>query len=398
MGPTNRTLSMSPDVSRPDFREVTWQQMVEAYTDQARGLIDGGADLLLIETVFDTLNAKAAIMAARSASPSIPIIISCTVSDASGRTLSGQTIEAFCASVAHANPLAIGLNCGYGAKHLLPYCRRMAAAAPCAVSVHPNAGLPNISGGYDETPEMFAADMAPYISERIASIVGGCCGTTPDHIAALKALVNALPDDLKPRTTAPRDSATLLSGLEPLKVQKETNFVNIGERCNVAGSAKFARLIRNGQFDEALEIARVQVAAGAQVVDVCMDDAMIDAPAAMSKFLQLIAAEPDIARVPLMIDSSAWPALEAGMQCAQGKSIVNSISLKEGEAAFLSHARSIMAYGAAAVVMLFDENGQADTYARKIEVADRAYKLLTAQASIPPTSYSTPTCWQWPPA
>lgn len=373
MGPTNRTLSISPDVSRPDHRDVTWSQMVDAYTTQAQGLIDGGAHLILIETAFDSLNAKAAIMAVRAIDENIPVIISCTVSDAGGRTLSGQTIEAFCASVAHARPLAIGVNCGYGAKHLLPYCRRLAAAAPCFVSVHPNAGLPNIVGGYDETPRMFAADMAPYVSEGIANIVGGCCGTTPLHIAALKDMVEAC--KAAPRRPAPQD-ATILAGLEPLKVMPSANFINIGERCNVAGSAKFVRLIREGKYEAALSIARAQVDAGAQVVDVCMDDALISGPEAMARFLRLIAAEPEIARVPLMIDSSSWATLEAGMQCAQGKSIVNSISLKEGEDAFLQRAAKIMQYGAAAVVMLFDEKGQATSFERKIEIAERAYSLL----------------------
>lgn len=373
IGPTNRTLSMSPDVNAPAYRECSWQEMYDAYHEQAQGLIEGGADLILIETVFDTLNAKAAIKAVRDIDPEIPIVLSCTVSDASGRTLSGQTIEAFCASVAHARPAALGLNCGYGAKHLLPYARRLAAASPAGVSVHPNAGLPNIAGGYDETPQMLAADMEPYITEGLVDIIGGCCGTTPAHIAALAALAKGR----KPRGPKRHEPVSVLSGLEPLKITHEANFINIGERCNVAGSAKFARLIREGNFQEAVQIARDQVDAGAQVVDVCMDDAMINAPEAMRQFLNLLAGEPEIARVPLMIDSSSWPAIEAGMQCAQGKSIVNSISLKEGEKIFLDHARQVMAYGCAAVVMLFDEKGQADTYERKIEVAARAYKLLT---------------------
>lgn len=373
MGPTNRTLSMSPDVSSPSYRECTWDAMYAAYLDQAAGLIEGGADMILIETVFDTLNAKAAIKAVRDLDPDIPVIVSCTVSDASGRTLSGQTIEAFCASVAHAGAAALGLNCGYGARHLLPYARRMAASSPAGVSVHPNAGLPNIAGGYDETPAMLAADMEPYIAEGLVDIIGGCCGTTPAHIAALAALAKGR----KPRGPQPPRPDCVLAGLEPLRVSPLSNFINIGERCNVAGSAKFARLICEGNYAEAAEIARAQVEAGAQVIDVCMDDAMISAPAAMREFVNLLASEPDIARVPLMIDSSSWPAIVAGMQCAQGKSIVNSISLKEGEAEFLARAREIMAYGCAAVVMLFDEDGQADTCERKIAVARRAYGLLT---------------------
>ncbi len=373
MGPTNRTLSMSARVDEPAAREVTFAQMRDAFREQARGLIDGGADVLLVETVFDTLNAKAAISAIRDISPDFPIIISATVADASGRTLSGQTIEAFVASVEHARPLALGLNCGFGAKHLLPYLRRLARTAKVAVSVHPNAGLPNIDGGYDETPRMFASDVEEYFREGLVNIVGGCCGTTPEHIAAIEPLARKYAPRLLPQP----DNICVVCGLEPLAFTAGTNFVNIGERTNVAGSAKFARLIREGNFDEALSIAVAQVEAGAQVVDVCMDDAMIDGTEAMRHFLNLMASEPAVAKVPVMIDSSKWEVIETGLQCAQGKSIVNSISLKEGEERFLSHARTIMDYGAAAVVMLFDEKGQADTYQRKIEVAERAYRLLT---------------------
>ncbi len=373
IGPTNRTLSMSARVDEPAAREVTFAQMRDAFREQARGLIDGGADLILIETVFDTLNAKAAISAVRSISSEIPIIISATVADASGRLLSGQTIEAFVASVEHARPLALGLNCGFGAKHILPYLRRIARAAKVPVSVHPNAGLPNIDGGYDETPQMFAADVEEYFREGLVNIVGGCCGTTPEHIAAIAPLA----DKYASRVATGHDNSLVVSGLEPLAFTADTNFVNIGERTNVAGSAKFARLIREGNFDEALSIAAAQVEAGAQVVDVCMDDAMIDGPEAMRHFLNLMASEPAVAKVPVMIDSSKWEVIEAGLQSTQGKSIVNSISLKEGEDVFLNRARRIMDYGAAAVVMLFDEKGQADTYERKIEVAGRAYRLLT---------------------
>lgn len=379
MGPTNRTLSMSARVDEPAAREVTFGQMRDAFYMQAKGLIDGGADMLLIETVFDTLNAKAAISAVRSISPDIPVIISATVSDASGRLLSGQTIEAFAASVVHARPLALGLNCGFGARHILPYLRRMARVAATAVSVHPNAGLPNIDGGYDETPEMFAADVEEYFKEGLVNIVGGCCGTTPEHISAIAPLV----EKYAPRMVPEAEDVCVLSGLEPLALTASNGFVNVGERTNVAGSAKFARLIREGNFDEALAIAKAQVEAGAQVVDVCMDDAMIDGVEAMRHFLNLMASEPDVARVPVMIDSSKWEVIEAGLQSAQGKSIVNSISLKEGEEVFLKHARTIMDYGAAAVVMLFDEKGQADTFERKTEVAGRAYRLLT-EAGFPP--------------
>lgn len=373
MGPSNRTLSMSARVDEPAAREVTFAQMRDAYIDQARGLIDGGADVLLVETVFDTLNAKAVVSAIRSVSPDFPIIISATVSDASGRLLSGQTIEAFVASVEHARPLALGLNCGFGARHILPYLRRLARVAKVPVSVHPNAGLPNIDGGYDETPEMFAEDVMEYFKEGLVNIVGGCCGTTPDHIRAIAPLA----ERYAPRQVPEKDNICVVSGLEPLAFTAGTNFVNIGERTNVAGSAKFARLVREGNFDEALSIAVAQVEAGAQVVDVCMDDAMIDGATAMRYFLNLMASEPAVAKVPVMIDSSKWEVIEAGLQCVQGKGIVNSISLKEGEEAFLEHARTIMSYGAAVVVMLFDEKGQADTYGRKTEVAQRAYRLLT---------------------
>lgn len=374
MGPTNRTLSLSPDINRPEYRDISYSEMRCAYREQAQALIDGGVDILLVETVFDTLNAKAAISGIRDVSEEVPIIISGTLSDASGRTLSGQTVEAFLISIAHANPLAVGLNCGFGAKHLLPYLRRLAAVSPFPVSVHPNAGLPNVAGEYDETPQMFADDMLEYVREGLVNIVGGCCGTTPRHIAALRAAIDE--SSAQPRVMIKeRDRALCLSGLEPLRINND--FINIGERANVAGSAKFAKLIREGNFVAAVEIVRQQVECGAQIIDICMDDAMIDGAAAMSRFILMLAAEPDIARVPIMIDSSHWDVIEAGLQCTQGKSIVNSISLKEGEKILLERARAIMGYGAAAVVMLFDEKGQADTFKRKIEVAQRAYQLLT---------------------
>ena len=383
IGPTNRTLSMSADVNNPAAREITFCTMCEAYREQVRGLLDGGADLLLVETVFDTLNAKAALAAiddvCRARGIRLPVMVSGTLSDASGRTLSGQTVEAFYASVTHASLLSVGLNCAYGAKQLLPYLERLAAVAETAISTHPNAGLPNIMGGYDETPAMFAADCAEYMRRGLINIVGGCCGTTPEHIFELSKIVG----DYAPRPLPERRHITVLSGLEPLRIVPETNFVNVGERTNVAGSAKFARLIREGDYDEALSVARAQVEAGAQVIDVCMDDGLIDGPQAMERFLNLMASEPEIARVPVMIDSSKWEVLEAGLRVTQGKSVVNSISLKEGEAIFLERAAAIRRYGAAAVVMLFDERGQADTCARKTEVAERAYRLLT-EAGFPP--------------
>ena len=383
IGPTNRTLSMSADVNDPAARDIAFDAMCAAYREQVRGLLDGGVDLLLIETVFDTLNAKAALAAVddecRKRGIRTPVMISGTLSDASGRTLSGQTVEAFYASVAHARPLSVGLNCAYGAKQLLPYLERLSAVAETRISTHPNAGLPNIMGGYDETPAMFAADCTEYMRRGLVNIIGGCCGTTPEHIFELSKIAG----DYAPRPLPEPRHTTVLSGLEPLGIVPEANFVNVGERTNVAGSAKFARLIREGNYDEALTVARAQVDAGAQVVDVCMDDGLIDGPQAMRHFLNLMASEPEIARVPVMIDSSKWEVLEAGLQVVQGKSVVNSISLKEGEAAFLEHAASIRRYGAAAVVMLFDERGQADTYARKIEVAQRAYRLLT-EAGFPP--------------
>ncbi|MFI3262727.1 MAG: methionine synthase, partial [Rikenellaceae bacterium] len=377
LGPTNRTSSMSADVSNPASREVTFDDLVKAYQTQVEGLLDGGADLIILETVFDTLNAKAAIYAIGEVNKlkniEIPTLISGTITDASVRTLSGQTLEAFYASMSHANMISIGFNCAFGAKQMLPYLKQLAAIADCFVSAYPNAGLPNIMGGYDETPEMFANDIEEYLRSGVINIVGGCCGTTPQHIALLRELVDKYP----PRKMPAIQTVTTLSGLEPLKIAPETNFINIGERGNVAGSAKFARLIREGKYDEALTVVRAQVDAGAQIVDICMDDGMIDGKEAMSHFLCLMASEPEIARVPTMIDSSNWEVLTIGLKVSQGKSIVNSISLKEGEESFLTKASEIHRMGAAAVVMLFDEKGQADTYERKIEIAERAYTLLT---------------------
>ncbi len=384
LGPTNRTASISPDVNDPGYRNVTFDELVEAYGEGIRGLIEGGVDLLIIETVFDTLNAKAAIFAVldycERTGVDIPLIVSGTITDASGRTLSGQTTEAFWNSVRHARPLAVGLNCSLGARELRPYLQELARVAEVPVSAHPNAGLPNEFGEYDETPAETAEHIREFAESGFVNIVGGCCGTTPDHIRAIAAAV----EGLKPRQPPEFEPRCRLSGLEPLNFGPVTGFVNVGERCNVAGSAKFKRLILEENFTEAVEVARTQVENGAQIVDVNMDDAMLDGEAAMVRFLNLIAAEPDIARVPVMIDSSKWPIIEAGLKRIQGKGVVNSISLKEGEAAFIERARLIRRYGAAAVVMAFDEDGQADSYERMIGICSRCYRILTEQVGFPP--------------
>ncbi len=376
MGPTNRPSSMSTDVGNPAAREVTFDDLVAAYSTQARALLDGGADILLVETVFDTLNAKAALYAidsvGRERNRQIPTMVSGTLSDASGRTLSGQSIEAMYTSLSHASLISVGLNCAFGAKQLLPYLARLAAVAQCHISAYPNAGLPNVLGGYDETPKMFADDVEEYLRLGIINIIGGCCGTTPQHILELNKIVGRY----SPRKLPTKIHTTTLSGLDPLKITPQINLVNIGERSNVAGSAKFARLIREEKFDEALSVARAQVDAGAQVIDICMDDSMIDAQKVLPRFLNLMASEPEISRVPLMIDSSKWEVLIEGLKVTQGKSVVNSISLKDGETKFVERAAEIHRYGAAAVVMLFDERGQADTFERKCEIAKRAYDLL----------------------
>ncbi len=377
IGPTNRTASMSADVADPAAREVDFDELVSGYATQIRGVMDGGADLILIETIFDSLNAKAALyaidMVGQEMDRVVPTMASGTLADASGRTLAGQTIEAFYNSLTHVKLLSIGLNCAFGAKDLEPYLERLSLIATCPVSAHPNAGLPNVMGGYDETPEMFCNDVEEYLRKGFINIIGGCCGTTPEHIRRLNELIKKY----EPRKIEETKHSTTLSGLEPLTISRESNFINIGERCNVAGSVKFARLIREGSYEEALSVAHAQVDAGAQIIDVCMDDGMIDAEEAMHHFLCLMASEPEIAKIPIMIDSSKWSVLLRGLKVAQGKSIVNSISIKEGEAEFLKKAMEIHRMGAAAVVMLFDEQGQADTYERKIEVAERAYKLLT---------------------
>lgn len=376
VGPTSKTSSIATDVEHPEVREVTFEQLTEAYKTQIEGLVDGGADIILIETIFDTLNAKAALYALHEISHTrgreIPVMLSGTLADTSGRMLSGQTVEAFYASVAHAKPLSIGFNCAYGAKQLMPFLERLSTVSDYPISAHPNAGLPNIEGGYDQSPEQFACQVEEYMRRGLVNIVGGCCGTTPEHILQLAGRI----DKYAPRPIPQASHTTRLSGLEEVVVTPERNFINIGERTNVAGSAKFARLIREGNYEEALQIARAQVEAGAQVVDVCMDDGLIDGVEAMGRFLRLAGAEPEISRVPMMIDSSSWEVLEAGMRLMQGKCIVNSLSLKEGEEVLLERARKVRQYGAAMVVMLFDERGQADTYERKVEVAERAYRLL----------------------
>ena len=383
LGPTNRTASISPDVNDPGARNVTFDELVEAYLEQARGLVDGGADVLLVETIFDTLNAKAAIYALETLFEEHgrrwPVMISGTITDASGRTLSGQVTEAFWYSVRHARPLAIGLNCALGAGELRPYVAELSRIADCFVSAHPNAGLPNAFGEYDETPEAMARVVGEFAASGLVNIVGGCCGTTPDHIAAIaQAASHGVP-----RPPADVPPALRLAGLEPCVIDGDSLFVNVGERTNITGSARFRRLITEEDYPTAPGVARQQVEAGAQVIDVNMDEGMIDGVAAMDRFLKLIATEPDICRVPLMIDSSKWEVIEAGLKVTQGKPIINSISMKEGEAAFLDHARLARKYGAAVVVMAFDEQGQADNLERRREICGRAYRLLVDEVGFP---------------
>jgi len=385
IGPTNKTLSLSPRVEDPGYREVDWDQVVAGYQEQALALIEGGVDLLLLETVFDTLMVKAALFACEGAMAAagrqLPLMVSGTITDASGRTLSGQTLEAFWTSIAHADLLAVGLNCALGPKELRPYVAELARLAPTFTVVYPNAGLPNAFGGYDEGPEEMVAVLGEFVREGWVNVLGGCCGTTPDHVRAFAAAARGAP----PRVPPPPDPTPRFAGLEPLVVRPETNLVNVGERTNVTGSRRFARLVRQGDLAAAVEVARDQVDGGAQVIDVNFDEGMIDGPATMASFLRLLAAEPDVARVPVMLDSSSWPVLETGLQHLQGKGIVNSISLKEGEAEFLRQARLVRRYGAAVVVMAFDERGQADTLERRTEVCARAYRLLVEQAGFAPT-------------
>ena len=383
LGPTNRTASISPDVNDPGKRNVTFDELVEAYVEQARGLVDGGADLLIVETIFDTLNAKAAIFALETLFEEHerrwPVIISGTITDASGRTLSGQVTEAFWNSVRHARPLAVGLNCALGAAEMRPYAAELARVADTFVSCYPNAGLPNAFGEYDETPDAMAGVVGEFAEAGLVNLLGGCCGTTPDHIAAIaKAAAGQ-----KPRVPAEVAPALRLSGLEPLTVTEESLFVNVGERTNITGSARFRKLIQAEDYGTALNVARQQVESGAQVIDINMDEGMIDGVAAMDRFVKLVATEPDISRVPLMIDSSKWDVIEAGLKCVQGKSIVNSISMKEGVEPFIEHARLCRKYGAAVVVMAFDEDGQADSLQRRKEICQRAYDILTQEVGFP---------------
>ncbi|MGH3444672.1 MAG: methionine synthase, partial [Nocardioidaceae bacterium] len=384
LGPTNRTASISPDVNDPGARNVGFDDLVAAYLEQAQGLVEGGADLLLVETIFDTLNAKAAIFALETLFSERgrrwPVMISGTITDASGRTLSGQTTEAFWNSVRHVRPLAVGLNCALGAKDLRPYLAELSKLADCYVSCHPNAGLPNAFGEYDETPDQMAEVLGGFAADGLLNIVGGCCGTTPKHIEAIVTAAGGHQPRLRPE----RPAAMRLSGLEPLTITEESLFVNVGERTNITGSARFRRLIKDGDYPTALAVARQQVEAGAQLIDINMDEGMIDGVAAMDRFVKLVASEPDICRVPLMIDSSKWEVIEAGLKCVQGKSIVNSISLKEGEEKFLEQARLCRRYGAAVVVMAFDENGQADSVQRREAVCSRAYRLLVDEVGFDP--------------
>ncbi len=384
MGPTNKTASMSPDVNQPGYRDITFDALREAYFEQAEALIDGGADILLLETVFDTLNAKAALFAIEElkerTGKDIPIMLSGTITDSSGRTLSGQTLKAFYHSVSHINLLSIGLNCALGAKQLRPYIKELSGLSKYPVSMHPNAGLPNPFGEYEQTADEFGQLIDDITESGYVNIIGGCCGTTSDHIKKISKIIKNKP----PRQTPEPSELTTLSGLETVVMRPGSNFVNVGERTNVAGSKKFARLIKEEKYEEALSVARHQVEGGAQIIDICMDDAMLNAEEAMKLFLNYIASEPDIAKLPIMIDSSKWSVIESGLKVVQGKSIVNSISLKEGEKEFLKQAGLIKRYGAALIVMLFDEKGQADTYERKIEIAERSYLLLTQKLKFPP--------------
>ena len=384
VGPTNKTCSMSPDVNNPAFRALTFDELQAAYCEQMEALLEGGVDALLIETIFDTLNSKAAIRAAELSMEKIgrrvPLMLSVTVSDIAGRTLSGQTLDAFLASVEHADLFSVGLNCSFGARQLKPFLEQLASRAPYYISAYPNAGLPNSLGQYDQTPEDMAAEVKEYIEEGLVNIIGGCCGTTEQYIAKYQDLIQGV----QPRVPVKKHAHLWLSGLELLEVSPEINFVNVGERCNVAGSRKFLRLINEKKYDEALSIARKQVEDGALVIDVNMDDGLLDAAQEMTTFLNLVASEPEIARVPIMIDSSKWEVIRAGLKCVQGKCIVNSISLKEGEEVFMAHAREVKQLGAAVIVMAFDEKGQADTYSRKIEVCERAYRILVDKVGFAP--------------
>jgi 5-methyltetrahydrofolate--homocysteine methyltransferase len=384
LGPTNRTASLSPDVNRPDFRNISFEELRESYAEAAIGLVEGGADILMVETIFDTLNCKAALVAIDDVFTKlgfrVPVMISGTITDASGRTLSGQTVAAFWNSVRHAKPACIGLNCALGATELRPWLQELSRVAECPVSVHPNAGLPNELGEYDDTPQDMAAVLAEFAEEGLINLAGGCCGTRPEHIRAISAAL----ENKAPRTAPEALAYCRLSGLEPLTLTPELNFVNVGERTNVTGSAIFRRLIQADDFEAAVDVARQQIANGAQIIDINMDEGLLDGKAVMTRFLHQIGSEPDIARVPVMLDSSRWEVLEAGLACLQGKGVVNSISLKEGEAAFIAQARTILRFGAAVIVMAFDENGQADTLEKRVSFCERAWKLLTEEVGFPP--------------
>jgi 5-methyltetrahydrofolate--homocysteine methyltransferase len=385
IGPTNRTASISPDVNDPGYRAITFDELVEAYTEQIRGLIDGGVDILLVETVFDTLNCKAALFAIDKYCEKIgrvmPVMVSGTITDQSGRTLTGQTAEAFLYSISHIDLLSVGFNCALGARQLKPYVETLAKNSKFRISAHPNAGLPNAFGQYDETPEQMGVQIREFLESNIVNIIGGCCGTTPDHIREIARIAK----EYAPHVAPEIEEMPFYSGLEPVLIRKESNFMNIGERTNVTGSRKFARLIMEGNYDEALTVALDQVEGGAQVLDINMDEGMLDSEAAMVKFLNLMASEPDISRLPFMIDSSKWSVIEAGLKCVQGKSIVNSISLKEGEEKFIEQAKLVKRYGAAVVVMAFDEEGQADSYERRISICQRAYNILVDVVKMHPT-------------
>ncbi len=384
IGPTNRTASLSPDVNRPDFRNVSFEELRQTYAEAAGALIEGGCDILMVETIFDTLNCKAALIAIDdvfdSAGYRVPVMISGTITDASGRTLSGQTVAAFWNSVRHAKPLCIGLNCALGATELRPWLMELSRIAECPVSIHPNAGLPNELGEYDDSPEHMASVLKAFANDGLINLAGGCCGTTPEHIRAIAETLAGQ----TPRIPADAIPYCRLAGLEPLTLSPELNFVNVGERTNVTGSARFRRLIQAGDFEAAVDVARQQIENGAQIIDINMDEGLLDGEAAMTRFLKLIAAEPDIARVPVMLDSSRWDVLLAGLACLQGKGIVNSISLKEGEAVFVEQARSVLRFGAAVIVMAFDENGQADSLEQRVDFCVRAWQLLTEVVGFPP--------------
>ena len=383
IGPTTKTLTLGPDVEDPAFRNMAWDELKETYADQTRGLIDGGSDIILVETIFDTLNAKAALVAVADVfeekGVELPLMISVAITDASGRTLSGQTVDAFWQSVSHANPLSVGVNCSLGATDMRPHVAELAKIAPVRVSSYPNAGLPNAFGGYDEEPATTGALIREFAESGLVNIVGGCCGTTPGHIGAIAKAVKGI----APREVPEPTGITQFSGLETLTITPESNFQMIGERTNVTGSARFKRLIKNDDLATAIEVALDQVRGGANLLDVNMDEALLDSEQCMTTFMNLIASEPEVSRIPIMIDSSKWSVLESGLKCVQGKSVVNSISLKEGEADFLEKARLIRRFGAGVVVMAFDETGQADTTERKIEICERAYKLLVERGRLP---------------